>query len=114
MADKWRLPAEMRCDAKKAKVPRSRRASSADGMTASRTLAAIRKESANVRRLSNCCVRREASEPQWVDASTDSWLVSQGVTPPCARRVKVGVQKAHVSYKHEQGEGGAKMIPPYK
>ena len=81
MADKWRPPDEKRCDATKANVPRSRSASSADGMMARRTLAAIRKESADARRPSNCCARREASALPRVDASTGHWRVSQVVNP---------------------------------
>ena len=80
--DEWRLPAEKRCDVIKAKVPRSRSASTADGMTARRTLAAIFKESVGARSPSNCCARREASAPSQVDTSTNPWRVSQGVNPP--------------------------------
>ena len=81
-ADKWRQYVEKRCDATKVNVPRSQSALSAEGVTARRTLAAIRKESADARRLSSCCARREASAPPRVDASTDHWRVSQGVNPP--------------------------------
>ena len=34
--------------------------------------------------------------------------------PPGASRVKGGVQQAHVFDKHNQGEGGTEIIPPYK
>ena len=49
--DEWCPPVEKRYDATKAKVPRSQPASSADGMTARLTLAAICKESTDARRL---------------------------------------------------------------
>ena len=58
MVDKGRPPVDKRCDATKENVPRSRSASSADGMAARRTLAAVHRESANVRRLSSCWSRR--------------------------------------------------------
>ena len=60
MADEWRSLAEKRCNATKANVQRSRSASYANGMMARRTLVEICKESVNVRRLSNCCAKREA------------------------------------------------------
>ena len=66
----------------KANIPRSRSALSVDDMTARRTLAAIRKESANASRPSNFCAIREVSEPPRVDASAYPWRVSQGVNPP--------------------------------
>ena len=82
MAEKWRPPGEKRCNEKKAKVPRSRSASTVDGMASRRTFTAIRKESADARHPSNCCTRREASVPPRVDASTDPWRSSQVVNPP--------------------------------
>ena len=59
---------------------------SADKMTARRNLATIPKESANKRGQYNCCTRREASLHPQVDASTDSWRISQGVNPPTVHR----------------------------
>ena len=97
MAGKWRPPAEKRYNAKKANVPRSQSALSADGMTARWTHTS-----------------RKALSPPWVDASTDPWRVIQVVTPPCAIRVKGGVQQDHVFDKHDQGEGGAEMTPSSK
>ena len=68
----------------------------------------ISKESDDSKRPYNCCARREASSPPQVDASTNTWRVSQGVNPPYfTSRVKVGVQQTHVFEKHEQGEVGA-------
>ena len=84
MADEWHPPAEKRCDATKANMPRSQSVSSVDRMTERRTLTDIHKESSNARRPSNCCARREASAPPQVDTSTDPWRVSQSVTPPPA------------------------------
>ena len=81
-AYEWLPPAEKRCDTTKVNVTRSRSASFADGMTARRTLASIRKESADARRPPNFCARRKASEPPRIDASTDPWRVIQGVNPP--------------------------------
>ena len=83
-ADECCPPAEKRCDATKAKVPRSRSASSADGIAARRTRAAFRRESAEARRPSSYWARREASTPPRVDASTVPCRVSQGVNPPPA------------------------------
>ena len=71
--DEWRPPAEKRCDAEKANVPRSQSASSADRMTARRNLAAIRKESADARLPSNFCTRREASANPQVKALNGPW-----------------------------------------
>ena len=84
MADKCRPPAEKRCDATKAKVLRSRSASSADGIAARPTHAAVHKESADARRLFSCWERREATAPPWVDALTVPCRVSHGVNPPPA------------------------------
>ena len=82
MADKWRTPAEKKCDATKLNAPRSRSASSAEGTIARRTLAAIHKESTDARRPSNCCAMREASAPPRVDASTYPWRVTQCMNLP--------------------------------
>ena len=60
-ADEWHPPAEKRCGATKAKVPRLRSASAVDEMMARRTLVAIRKEFDEDRPPYNCCARREAS-----------------------------------------------------
>ena len=100
-----------KCNVTKANMPRSRIASSVDGTTARRTLTVTNKESVNARRPCNCFSRKEASAPPHVDVQTNPWSVTQDVTPPCASRFKVGVQKAHVFEKCEQGEGGAEMIP---
>ena len=67
-ADEWRPPAEKRCEATKANVPRLQSTASAEGMKAGRTLTAIFKEYAQTRRLSNCCARSEALAPPRVDA----------------------------------------------
>ena len=80
--DKFCPPAEKRCKATKAKVPRSRRTSSAHVIADSRNRAAVRRESADARRLSSCWTKREASVPPWVDAFTVPCRVSQGVNPP--------------------------------
>ena len=106
-ADEWSPPTEKRCDATKAKVPRSRSDSSKDGMTARQTLTAISKESADARRLYNCCTRREASAPTQVDASTDPWQVSQGM-------VKGGVQQDHIFTNASRGREVLKWALPPK
>ena len=69
-ADECLPPAENRCEAKKANMTKSRSASSADGIAARRTLATVCGESTEVKRLSICCDRREASDPPRVAAST--------------------------------------------
>ena len=60
---------------------RSQIALYADGMANRRNLANIHTESAEAKRLSRCYVRREASTPQWVDASTVPWSVRHGDIP---------------------------------
>ena len=60
---------------------RSQIALYADGMANRRNLANIHMESAEAKRLSRCYVRREASTPQWVDASTVPWSVRHGDSP---------------------------------
>ena len=47
MADECRPPVDKRCDATKTNVPRSRSASSADGMADRRTLVSVHRESTN-------------------------------------------------------------------
>ena len=82
--DACRPAVEKRCDATKAEVPKSRSASSTDGMQARRTHAAVRRESTKAIRLSSCCARREASAPSQVDASTVPWRFIQGMNHPSA------------------------------
>ena len=80
----------------KANVPSLRSALSADSMTERRTLAAIHKEFSNVRRLFKFCTIREVSAPPRTYASNDALHFRQGVKPPpCASRIKGGVQQAH-------------------
>ena len=71
------------------------------------TLTAICKESANTRRLSNCCARREASAPPWVYALTNLWRISQVVTPPpplCKQGQGRGSAGSHFWQTREGGE----------
>ena len=58
--DKCLPPAEKRCKATGADVPRSRIASSADRMASRRTLAATHRESTESKSLYRCCAQREA------------------------------------------------------
>ena len=88
-------PMEKKCDAIKSKVPKLRSASSVDGMVARRARAAIHKESAEASRPSSCCARREASDPQRVNASTVPWQVIQGVNSPSAQ---AGSREGFVNY----------------
>ena len=78
-ADECRLPANKRCNATKSNVPRSRSASSADGVADRRTLAAVHRESADARCPNSCWDIREASAAPRVDASTVPCLVRYGV-----------------------------------
>ena len=57
---------------------------------------AIHKEFSNVRRLFKFCTIREVSAPPRTYASNDALHFRQGVKPPpCASRIKGGVQQAH-------------------
>ena len=69
-ADECRPPAEKRCEAKKSNMPKSQSASSADGMTVSQTLTAVRNESTKAKHPSICWVRLEVSAPPRVAALT--------------------------------------------
>ena len=51
--------------------------------------------------------------PPWVDALTDSWQASQGVTPPVHTGSREGFSRITFK-KFNQGEGGIIMIPPSK
>ena len=88
-AEECHLPAEKRCKATNSKVLRSQSASSADGMAARRTRAAVRREYSNARCLSSCWARREAYLPPRVDDWTVPCLVSHGVNPPPPRALWV-------------------------
>ena len=57
------VPAENRCEAKKANMPKSQRASSAEGIVSRETLAAVCRNSTDYKRPSSCCYRREVSTP---------------------------------------------------
>ena len=82
MLDQCRPPAEKRCDATKANVPRSQSASSADRMASRWTLVSVQRESTKLRRQSSSWDRREALEPPGVDTSTMPCQVSHGANPP--------------------------------
>ena len=102
--------------AEAANMTRLQSSSSEDRIMARRILTAIRKESANARRPSNFCARRGASAPPRVDALTNPWCDSQGMTPPptCAIRLNGGFKQDHDFDKCEQVEGGTEMSPTYR
>ena len=88
---------------------------STDWMMVRQNLAAICKDSSNSKSTYNCFARREAPESPRVDASTDTWHVSQGVNPPPhASRVKGGVQQAHVLKNEIRGREALKFDLPLK
>ena len=62
----------------KEKVPKSRSALSVDGMTASQSRVAFRRDSAEYSLPSSFCVRKEVSAPPRADALTVPWRVIQG------------------------------------